>query len=288
MSITLNSVSYTYAPGTPYASCALEDISLTIETGDFVGIMGKTGCGKSTLLQLIAGLLSPDHGTILIDGKDINEKSYKKDELRKKIGVVFQNPERQLFETTVERDVAFGLKHFGWSKDKIQSSVKKALTTMGFVYEKIKEKSPLEFSGGEKRRIAIAGILAAEPEILILDEPIAGLDPMGREAFLQLLRNLNQSGTTILMISHDANALAEYAKTILILQQGKILQSGPTRKIFADIQMLNQYGIGVGEVRECAELFRRRGYPVPEDTIAYEDLLQQMLTIGKHQNECAV
>lgn len=283
MSITLDSVFYTYAPGTPYASDALKNISFTVEKGEFVGIMGKTGCGKSTLIQLIAGLLTPDSGTVLLDGKNINDKNYDRNELHRKVGVVFQHPECQLFETTVERDVAFSLKHFGWSKEKVQSAVERALTMMGFDYEKVREKSPLEFSGGEKRRIAIAGILAAEPEVLILDEPIAGLDPLGREAFLALVKRLNEAGMTILMISHNADALAEYAERIVILKDGMLFRDGVTREVFSDMDELQKNGIGVSEARRCAALLAERGYDVAKDTICYEDLLKQMIAIGRGQ-----
>ena len=283
MSIALDTVSYTYAPGTPYVSEALKNISITIEKGEFVGIMGKTGCGKSTLIQLIAGLLAPESGTILLDGKDINDKKYDRNELRRKIGVVFQFPECQLFETTVERDVAFGLKHFGWSKEKMQSAVEHALTIMGFDYEKVREKSPLEFSGGEKRRIAIAGILAAEPEVLILDEPIAGRDPLGREAFLSLVKQLNASGMTILMVSHNADALAECAERIVVLKDGRLLKDGSAREVFFAMKELQQNGIGVSEARQCAGLLAERGFDIAEDTICYEDLLKQLIVIGRRQ-----
>lgn len=279
MSIKLEGVSYAYAQGTPYASDALNDVSITIEKGEFVGIMGKTGCGKSTLIQLMAGLLNPTAGTVFLDGKDINEKTYDRNELRRKVGVVFQYPECQLFESAVERDVAFGLKHFGWPRERVQAAVEKALTLMGFDYENVRGKSPLEFSGGEKRRIAIAGILAAEPEVLILDEPVAGLDPLGREAFLTLIRRLNKEGMTILMISHNADALAEYAERIVILKEGRIYKDGSVREVFSKIEELYQNGIGVSEAGACAWLLREKGFPVPEDTIRYEELLNRIAAI---------
>ncbi|MDE6864211.1 MAG: ATP-binding cassette domain-containing protein [Eubacterium sp.] len=188
MSIELKSVSYTYARNTNYQTQALDNINLTIGDGEFVGIMGQTGCGKSTLIQLIDGLLVPDAGCVLLDGQDINNKKYDRRILRKHIGLVFQLPEYQLFETTVERDIAFVLKQSHLSKAEKKERVIDALDAVGFDYDKIKDKSPLSFSGGEKKRLAIAGALAAKPKILIFDEPVAGLDCQGRAAFLKLVR----------------------------------------------------------------------------------------------------
>lgn len=281
MSVELKNVSYTYAPGTGYVTPALKNISLKIEDGEFVGIMGKTGCGKSTLIQLIAGLLKPATGQVLVDGNDINASDYDRNILRQRVGVVFQYPECQLFETTVERDVAFGLRHFGWSQEKVQHSVKEALEKVGFDYVEVKDLSPLSFSGGQKRRIAIAGILAAKPGILILDEPIAGLDPLAREAFLKLITELNRTGVTIIMISHNADALAEYAERILVLKDGELINDGSAKKVFSDYDKLKENGLGAGQVREITELLRKRGFAVPKDTIRYLELLEYMKKIGR-------
>lgn len=281
MPITLNNVSYTYAPGTAYAADALAGVSLTIADGEFVGVMGKTGCGKSTLIQLIAGLLTPTAGRVLLDGRDINGKTYDRTALRRRVGVVFQHPEHQLFETTVERDVAFGLKHFDWSEAEKKAAVQQALEAVGFDYEAVRGQSPLGFSGGEKRRIAIAGVLAAKPGILILDEPIAGLDPLGREAFLQLIDRLNRQGTTILMISHNADAIAEHAERVVVLEQGAILRDGPAGAVFAERDFLRDHGIGVSQVREMAALLAQRGWDIPADTIRYDQLLPQLVRLGK-------
>ncbi|MDE6766731.1 MAG: ATP-binding cassette domain-containing protein, partial [Eubacterium sp.] len=234
MSIELKSVSYIYAPNTAYSSQALDNVSLTINDGEFVGIMGKTGCGKSTLIQLMDGLLKPSQGNVLFDGQDINLKKFDRRNLRQSIAVVFQFPDYQLFETTVERDVAFALKHLGLSKSKIRERVRDALNAVGFDYDMVKDKSPLSFSGGEKRKLAIAGALAIRPKYLILDEPIAGLDPMGRESFLRLMDNLNQSGTAIIMISHNTDALAEHASRIVLMNDGRIVRDGKTADVLSD------------------------------------------------------
>ena len=274
MPVELRNVSFTYAPGTPYEAQAVDDLSLTVCDGEFVGVMGKTGCGKSTLIQLIAGLIRPSRGQILLDGEDINGRHFDRDRLRREVGVVFQFPEIQLFETTVRRDVSFGLRHFKWSEEEKEASVRQALAWMDFDYDAVKDLSPLGFSGGEKRRLAIAGILAARPRILILDEPVAGLDPLGREAFLRLLGELNRNGTTILVISHNADALAEYADRIVILKDGRLLRDGPTAEVFADYDALRANGAGVCQVREAAEALRRRGWEIPAGTVRYGQLLE--------------
>ena len=274
MSIEFINVSYTYAPGTSYEAKALTDFSLKIKDGEFLGVMGRTGCGKSTLMQLTAGLISPSSGQIFVDGEDINGKGYDRNKLRKKIGVVFQFPEIQLFESTVAKDVAFGLKHFDWSKEEKATSVRESLAKLGFDYDEVCDKSPLGFSGGEKRRLAIAGVLAAKPEVLILDEPVAGLDPLGREAFLKLLDEMNRGGTTVVMISHSADAIAEHAERIVILKEGRLLKDGSPEEVFSDIEGLSAQGIGTGLVRETADLLSKKGFGIPENTVKYEQLLK--------------
>ena len=281
MSITLKNVSYTYAPNTVFESPALQNVSLHIEQGEFVGLMGKTGCGKSTLIQLMDGLLPPTEGNVLLDGEDIFAKGYDRSKLRRKVGVVFQYPEYQLFESTVEKDVAFGLKHLSLTAEEKHRQVRWALETVGFDFDQVRELSPLEFSGGEKRRIAIAGVLAAKPEILILDEPIAGLDPLGREAFLRLTDTLNAQGVTILMISHNADALAEHARRILVLENGVLLRDEPSKTLFADTDFLLQHGLGIGQCRRIARLLQEKGHSIPDDVLRYEELLPHLLRIGK-------
>lgn len=281
MSIILKNVSYIYAPGTAYETKAVSNLSLSVEKGEFVGIMGKTGCGKSTLIQLIAGLLAPGAGEILIDGKNINDRNYDRNELRKKVGVVFQNPQYQLFETTVERDVAFGLKQLGWPAQKITRAVKNALEIVGFEYEKVKDQSPMGFSEGEKRRIAIAGVLAAEPETLVLDEPVAGLDSVGREAFLNLLDRLNRQKVTVLMISHNTDVLAEYARRIVILKAGEIFMDGPIREVFSCTEALLDSGIGLTQAKQTALMLNQRGFDIPPKVVRYEELFPYLISIGR-------
>ncbi len=276
MQLELKSVSYTYAPNTNYQTKAIDEINLTISDGEFVGIMGKTGCGKSTLIQLMDGLLVPDRGCVLLNGQDINHKKYDRSILRKSIGLVFQYPEYQLFESTVERDVAFALKHSGLSRQEIKDRVIEALHYVGFDYEKIKGKSPLSFSGGEKKRLAIAGVLAAKPAMLILDEPIAGLDYRGRTSFLKLMKKLNENGTAILMISHDSDVLAEYASRIIVMDNGHIICDDTAEHVLSDYETLNKIGLGMGKVVSVSNMLRQRGIEIHSDTVKYSQLLNEI------------
>ena len=279
MPIKLDNVSYTYAPGTSLAVRALRGVTLEVADGEFVGVMGVTGSGKSTLIQLIAGLIKPTEGQIFLDGEDINDKKYNRDVLHRKVGVVFQYPEYQLFETTVERDVGFGLRHLGLTKEETAAAVKAALETVGFDYDAVRDKSPLGFSGGEKRRLAIAGVLASKPGVLILDEPVAGLDPLGRQVFLDMIDALNAAGTTIIMISHNADALAEHARRIIVLKNGELIRDGSTRSIFSDYYDLLHNGIGVPQVRRAVQMLRERGVDMPGNIIRYDEFIDRMKII---------
>ena len=281
MSLKLQNVTFSYAKGTPHETKAIDDISLEIDDGDFIGIMGRTGCGKSTLIQLIDGLLKPDEGFVYLNGEDINNPDYDRNILRKSIGMVFQFPEYQLFETTVRKDVAFGLKHHGLPPEQVELQVREALETMGFDYERVKDISPLTFSGGEKRRIAIAGILAVRPDVLILDEPIAGLDPSGREAFLNLLDEINSRGTTIIMISHNADAISEHAKKILILKDGKLAAEGAAADILSDTELLKKNNIGLCQVKQLALLLQEKGLNIPGKLIHYDELTEYLVSYLK-------
>ena len=284
MPIKLDNVSYTYAPGTPHEIRALRNVNLDIEDGEFVGVMGTTGSGKSTLIQLIAGLIAPTEGKILLDGEDINAKKYDRDVLHRRIGLVFQYPEYQLFETTVERDVAFGLRHQGLTKEETASAVRTALETVGFDYDEVRDKSPLSFSGGEKRRIAIAGVLAPNPSVLILDEPIAGLDPLSRQDFLTMVDGLNAQGVTVIMISHNADALSEHAGRIIVLRDGALIRDGSAKHLFSDYYDLIRGGIGVPQVRQAVQLLRERGVNMPGNIILYDQFIDRLKIIMWRKN----
>lgn len=258
MSIEVNHVSCRYAEKTPFETEALQDVSFRIEDGEFVGVMGHTGCGKSTLIQLIAGLLTPSDGHVLLDGADIHALRYNRSVLRKTVGLVFQYPEYQLFETTVEKDVAFALKHSSLGKEQIAERVKEALELLGFSYEDIRKKAPLSLSGGEKRRVAIAGVLAARPKLLLFDEPLAGLDPCGCQAFLELASSLNRKGVTIVMVSHSTDSLCEYAGRILVLHKGRLVADGTPDEVFRAHDS-TAVPVGPGNVRRVAQRLYEKG-----------------------------
>ena len=281
MSIKVKSLCCIYGSGTPFETKALEDVTFTIEKGEFVGIMGRTGCGKSTLIQAIAGLLPVFSGTVCIDGENINNKGYNRSKLRQKLGIVFQYPECQLFESTVFNDVAFGLKHSGLSKADVLDRVKWALEVCGFDYDKACMQSPFGLSGGEKRRIAIAGVLAVKPEYLILDEPIAGLDPLGREAFLKLITKLNTEGMTVIMVSHNADCIAEYAHRILILDDGRLAADGTPQELFADTERMKSLHLGLSRSREAGLMLSEKGFNIGPEVCTYNELFSAVLGILK-------
>lgn len=272
MPIEVRNVSLIYSEGTPFETKALDNVSFTIEDGDFVGVMGHTGCGKSTMIQLIDGLIKPSSGEILLDGKNINAAGYDRGELRSKVGLVFQYPECQLFETTVEKDAAFGLKHMGLSRQEVTERVRWALEALSFDFEMVRSLSPLGLSGGEKRRVAIAGILAARPKYLLLDEPIAGLDPLGRADFLRLLKTLNGQGTTIVMVSHNADSIGECAGRVLVFDRGRLARSGSTAEVFSDAEGMKAMHLSVGQSRGLAGLICEKGISLPQDITKYEEL----------------
>ena len=243
MPIAVENVSYTDLPGTPFEHQALKNVSFTIEDGEFVGIIGHTGSGKSTLIQIISSLIPQTAGRVLIDGVDYSQKDADKKKLRRTVGVVFQYPEYQLFEETIAKDIAYGPRMTGIPEEELENRTQVAMELVGMDYETYKDKSPFELSGGQKRKIAIAGVLAMEPKILIMDEPIAGLDPLGRESLMDLVKNLNDCGMTILMISHNMDGLAEYASRILVMNQGELMMNGTPREVFREHEALRAAGL---------------------------------------------
>lgn len=277
MPVELEQVYYTYALGTVFQSDALNGITVRIDDGEFVGIMGHTGCGKSTMIQLIAGLLVPSSGKVLLDGCDINAGGYRRSELRERVGIVFQYPEYQLFASTVEKDVAFGLKHSKLSPGEVKGRVEWALESVGLNYRDIRGESPLGLSGGEKRKVAIAGVLAMKPQILILDEPIAGLDPIAREGFMQLLLRLNERGTTIIIVSHNADMLGEFTRRILVLNKGSLVMDGAVKDVFSDVEQMESLQLDVSLPRKIAHLLKRHEVAVPQDIVRYEELLTALI-----------
>lgn len=241
------------------AAWVLNQVSLQIGAGEFVGIVGCTGCGKTTLLKAMAGLLEVQDGEILLDGENIFSIRFDRAVLRRKVGMVFQYPEYQLFAQTVEKDVGFGLKYSRLSREEKQERVRWALEQMGFSYEEIKDQSPLSLSGGEKRRVAIAGVLATKPELLMLDEPLAGLDPMAREMFLEFLEGLTGQGVSVVMVSHNVDALAQHAARIIGMKQGKIVMDGSCQEVLGDSRALRTIGLLGSEAAQTAELLLANG-----------------------------
>lgn len=259
--LVLNQVSYEYSPKTIYAYQALKNINLTINKGEFLAIIGHTGSGKSTLIQHFNGLLSPSEGHIYYEGKDIYEKGYSRVQLRGKIGLVFQYPEYQLFAETVLEDVSFGPKNLGLPLLEVQQRAFEAIEAVG-LKDTVYDLSPFELSGGQKRRVAIAGVLAMKPEILVLDEPVAGLDPAGRKELLELLKALNEQGMTIVLVSHNMEDVAEYAKRVLVMENGSIILDGTTSRIFQDKKKLEKLGLELPVTAELMRELRAAGHEV--------------------------
>lgn len=273
MPIEIKELSFSY-DSKPF----IDNLDLKINDGEMVGIIGNTGCRKSTFVRLIAGLIKSDSGKIIIDGDDITDKKFNKKILRRKLGIVFQFPEMQLFEQTIEKDIFFGLKQYKLTYDEKYKRAKEALELLGLDFEKIKDKSPLALSGGEKRKVAVAGILVCKPKYLIFDEPIAGLDCNSRDNFMKLLLALKQNGTTIIIISHNTDYLAEYADRILVMDGGKIILDDKPNEIFNQATLLNNLNIGVCNSKEIANLLNKKGFNIQNDILKYDDLLNSIIS----------
>lgn len=286
MSIVIEKLNYVYMAGGPYETHALHDVSLTIEDGEFIGLIGHTGSGKSTLVQHLNGLLKPSSGRILVDGLDLADKQTDKRAVRRKVGLVFQYPENQLFEETVEKDIAFGPKNLGLDDAEISRRVREAMAKVALDYDRLKDRSVFELSGGQMRRVAIAGVLAMEPGTLVLDEPCAGLDPKGREEILGLIRRLHeQAGTTIVMVSHSMDDVASLAERVIVMNRGEVFMDGAPREVFSRGEDLRAIGLDVPQAVELAQRLRERGLPVPEGAYREEELQQAIEAIlGKGES----
>ena len=283
--IRVDNLTHTYGVGTPFQRSAVEGLSLDIRRGEFLGIIGHTGSGKSTLIQHLNGLLKPSSGTIYLDGADIWAEPKKIRSVRFRVGLVFQYPEYQLFEDTVRKDVAFGPKNMGLDAREVERRVLAAIEAVG-LDESVLDKSPFALSGGQKRRVAIAGVMAMEPEVLILDEPTAGLDPRGRESILQLLREYHEKrGSTVVLVSHSMEEIARNAQRIIVLSGGGVCMEGTPAEVFARADELEAVGLDVPQSTKIAAALRRRGMKV-EGSIFTVDALERAILPKKEVGSC--
>ncbi|WP_415990318.1 energy-coupling factor transporter ATPase [Intestinibacter bartlettii] len=288
MSVIVKNLTYIYDEGMPFASKAIDDISFEIKDNDFVGLIGHTGSGKSTLIQHLNGLLKPSSGEIIVNGFNITDKDLNLTEIRKRVGIVFQYPEYQLFEETVEKDIAFGPGNLGLDEEEISKRVRKSMEAVGLDYETYKDKSPFDLSGGQKRRVAIAGVIAMNPEVLILDEPTAGLDPGGRDEIFNLIKKLHRDNNiTIILSSHSMDDMAKLAQTIIVMNHGKIEFMGTPREVFTShAARLREIGLDVPQVLELATKLRNKGFDIQPDVLTVEEIKDEILKVMRGRKKC--
>lgn len=281
MYIKVKNLNYTYSKDLPNQTKALDDVSFGIEKNSILGVAGHTGSGKSTLLQMLNGLLRPDDGEIFIGEDCITEKDFPLVNIRKKVGLVFQYPEYQLFEETVRKDVIYGPKNLGIEDEKeLEEIARDAISKVGLDYEKIKDRSPFELSGGQKRRVAIAGVIAMKPEVLILDEPTAGLDPESRHELINMIQNIQKNENMILIfVSHNMNDIAKLADKMIVLDRGKIAMEGTPREVFARKDELNSIGLGVPKVTEIMHRISEEIKGVKTDVLTLDEALEEIVRV---------
>ncbi len=276
--IQTQGLTYCYGIGTPFEKTAVDHVDLEIQSGSFVGIIGHTGSGKSTLIQHLNGLLRPTEGKVLLDGVDIWADKAQMRKIRFRVGLVFQYPEYQIFEETVAKDIAFGPRNMGLAEEEVQARVKETAEIVG-LSEEILEQSPFLLSGGQKRRVAIAGVMAMRPEVLILDEPTAGLDPRGREEILQEIKAYRrQTGATILLVSHSMEDVARHAERILVMNNGKVFCYDTVANVFRRSQELQAIGLAVPQITRVCEALRAKGVPLSDDIFTVEQAREQLLS----------
>ena len=277
MGIALENVSFTYQEGTPLASTALSDVSLTIEDGSYTALIGHTGSGKSTILQLLNGLSVPSQGSVRVFDTFITSTSKNKDirQIRKQVGLVFQFAENQIFEETVLKDVAFGPQNFGVSEEDAEQIAREKLALVG-IDESLFDRSPFELSGGQMRRVAIAGILAMEPAILVLDEPTAGLDPLGRKELMNLFKKLHQSGMTIVLVTHLMDDVAEYANQVYVMEKGRLVKGGKPSDVFQDVVLMEEVQLGVPKITAFCKRLADRGVSFKRLPIKIEEFKESL------------
>ena len=278
MSIKIENLTHVYMPKTPFEKKALDDVNLVIEDGEFLALIGHTGSGKSTLIQHLNGLLEPSSGRILVDDIDLTNKETKLTDIRKKIGLVFQYPEYQLFEETIEKDIAFGPNNLGLSQEEVSNRVKKSMEMVGLNYETYKDVSPFDLSGGQKRRVAIAGVIAMEPKVLILDEPTAGLDPKGRDDILEQIKILHEKyNMTIVLVSHSMEDVGKLAEKIVVMNKGRVALSGKPADIFKEVETLEEIGLAVPQVTYLMRALKEKGFDVSDEVFTVEEGSKEIL-----------
>ena len=288
MSIVIEHLNYVYMAGGPYETKALSDVNLTIHDGEFIGLIGHTGSGKSTLVQHLNGLVMPTSGRVLVDGMDLADKATDRRAVRQRVGLVFQYPENQLFEETVEKDIAFGPKNLGLDENEIARRVKDAMRRVALDYDKLHDRSVFELSGGQMRRVALAGVLAMEPQVLVLDEPCAGLDPRGREEILGLIKKLHdEAGTTIVMVSHSMDDVASLAERVIVMNHGEVVMDGAPRDVFSCGEELRGMGLDVPQAVQLAAKLRSKGFDIPEGIYRVEEIREAILAIAGKETKHA-
>jgi len=282
MSIIVENLTYIYSEGMPYETLALDDVSLSIADREFVGIIGHTGSGKSTLIQQLNGLLKPKSGNVFIGDVNITDKAIKMREIRRKIGLVFQYPEYQLFEETVHKDVAFGPLNLGLSQEEADARVREAIALVGLDYDEIAERSPFDLSGGQKRRVAIAGVIAMKPEVLIMDEPTAGLDPKAHKDILDMVKRIHEKEHNIvILVSHNMGDIAELADKIIVMDRGKIALVGTPREVYKEADLIERAGLGLPPVMHLMRELKRCGAEVSDDVLTIDEAEEELLNYIK-------
>lgn len=280
MSIKIENLTHIYMQGSPFEKTALDNVSMTINDGEFVALIGHTGSGKSTLIQHMNGLLKPSSGKIIIDDTDITAEGVKLIDIRKKVGLVFQYAEYQLFEETIEADIMFGPRNLGLSEDEVLARTKRAMQMVGLDYETYRNKSPFDLSGGQKRRVAIAGVVAMEPKVLILDEPTAGLDPKGRDEILGELYKLHKAyDMTVILVSHSMEEVAKVADKIFVMDEGRCVLSGTPKEVFKEVETLEKVGLAVPQVTYLVRELNKVGFNLPNDIFTLEQAKKELLKI---------
>lgn len=278
MSIVVSNLNFIYSPNTPFETVALKNVSFEIKTGEFVALIGHTGSGKSTLIQQLNGLIKPTSGSIVINGVDITKQNAKLTEVRRKVGLVFQYPEYQLFDETVQKDIAFGPKNMGLSDEEINKRVKTSMDLVGMSFERYKDKSPFELSGGQKRRVAIAGVLAMSPEVLILDEPAAGLDPKAKNEILGNIKKIHaKTNNTIILVSHSMSDVSEIADRLLVMNKGQIEYFDTPVNVFKNEERLKEIGLDVPDAIKLKNILNKCGYSISDEVLRIEQIKSEII-----------